>query len=335
MNEINNEKIDFVITWVDGNDEKWIKEKNEYSKEKGDKAENRFRDCNNLQYLFRSIEKYAPWVNNIFFITCGQTPKWLNTKHPKLKLINHTDYIDSKYLPTFNSNVIELNLHKIKGLSEKFVLFNDDIFILKKVNKEDFFSKGLPVDTYVEYAQLASKFNDTHYFMKANILAIINQEFKKKKYFLKNIYKCFNLKYGKLNLHTRHWYKIKDRYCGFWNFHNPQPYLKSNFKKIWDLRKEDLDKACYNRFRKSTDLGHYIVRYMQLVTGQFTPGKNNTKYLEIDNDIENVNNIILNNTDNYKVVCINDTVKEDFEIKINKINKALNKIFPKKSKYEI
>ena len=63
------DKMDFVILWVDGNDEKWIEEKNKYLELKGDTKANRFRDCENMQYLFRGIEKFAPWVNKIFFIT--------------------------------------------------------------------------------------------------------------------------------------------------------------------------------------------------------------------------------------------------------------------------
>lgn len=63
MKEANvEEKIDIVVLWVDGNDEEWIKEKNKYSNLRGDSKVNRFRDCENLQYLFRGIDKYANWV---------------------------------------------------------------------------------------------------------------------------------------------------------------------------------------------------------------------------------------------------------------------------------
>ena len=45
--------------------------------------------------------------------------------------MKHEDFIPHKYLPTYNSRAIEFNVHRIKGLEEKFVLFNDDMFILK------------------------------------------------------------------------------------------------------------------------------------------------------------------------------------------------------------
>ena len=148
------EKIDIVILWVDGNDPEWLKQKNKYLEIKGDTNINRFRDCENLQYLFRGIEKYAAWVNKIFFITWGHIPKWLNTNNEKLEIVRHAEFIPNEYLPTFNSNVIEMNLHRIKKLSSKFILFNDDLFILKELKPTDFFEKDLPKDFYVEYLKL-------------------------------------------------------------------------------------------------------------------------------------------------------------------------------------
>ena len=128
------EKIDFVILWVDGNDKKWLEQKNSYTNKTEEIKKSRFRDWDLLKYWFRGVEKYAPWVNKIFFVTWGHIPSWLDTKNPKLEIVKHSDFIPPKYLPTFNSNVIELNLHRILNLSEKFVLFNDDVFIIYKLS---------------------------------------------------------------------------------------------------------------------------------------------------------------------------------------------------------
>ena len=137
-------KIDFVIPWVDGSDPNWITEKNRYIEEDGDKRNQRFRDWHLLKYWFRGVEKNAPWVNRIHFITWGHIPAWLNTNHERLSVVFHEDYIPHKYLPTFNANTIELNLHRIKNLCQKFVYFNDDIFIIKKIKQADFFFKERP-----------------------------------------------------------------------------------------------------------------------------------------------------------------------------------------------
>ena len=96
--------IDFVLMWVDGNDPEWQKEKSLYESDtNGDKRNIRFRDWDNLQYWFRGVEKYAPWVNKIHFVTWGHLPSWLNTEHPKLNVVKHSDFIPKEFLPTFNS----------------------------------------------------------------------------------------------------------------------------------------------------------------------------------------------------------------------------------------
>lgn len=328
-----NEKVDFVILWVDGNDKKWLEQKNKYLHIVGDSKENRFRDCDNLQYLFRGIDKYANWVNKIFFITWGHIPSWLDTSNPKLKIVKHEEFIPKEYLPTFNSNVIELNLHRIKDLSEHFVLFNDDLFILKDMEKEDFFQNGLPMDTYAEYTQLASFYNDTYYFMKANVLAIINKHFKKSEVVKKNRRKILNLKYGSFNSKTWHSLKFKKKFVGFWNFHVAQPYLKQTFQTVWNKEKEALDFACHNKFRASTDLGHMLCRYWQLVEGKFIPKKDQSKYFIYLDDNQETIDAILNRK--YQIICINDAYTHiNFEKAKKEINEALETILPEKSQFE-
>jgi len=117
-----NKPIDFVMIWVDGNDPEWQKEKAKYdgSVVTTANSEVRYRDWDNLQYWFRAVEKYAPWVNKIHFVTWGHIPKWLDTTNPKLNIVKHSDFIPEEYLPTFSSHTIELNLHRIEGLAEIF-----------------------------------------------------------------------------------------------------------------------------------------------------------------------------------------------------------------------
>ena len=139
------EKIDFVLTWVDGTDPKWIAEKRKYEKQIIESSEEANAECRYrpetemLRYWFRGVEKFAPWVNKIHFVTCGQKPYWLNGNHKKLNLVNHNDYIPSQYLPTFSSNVIELNLHRLPNLKEQFVLFNDDMYLLQPIRESFYF----------------------------------------------------------------------------------------------------------------------------------------------------------------------------------------------------
>ena len=139
-------KIDFVVPWVDSNDPEWIKSYNHYRPEKPIQDMARFRDWGIFRYWFRAVERYAPWVNKVFLITNGKFPEWINPSCEKLVLVKHSDYIPQKYLPTFNSKTIELNLGRIDDLSEHFVYFNDDTFICAPITPDYFFKDGLPCD---------------------------------------------------------------------------------------------------------------------------------------------------------------------------------------------
>ena len=144
-----NSGIDFVITWVDGSDPKWLTDRAKYVLEDERIDESRYRDWGFLRYWFRAVEANAPWVRKIHFVTYGHIPEWLDVSNSKLHIVKHEDFIDKKYLPTFNSCAIEMNLHKIPGLAEQFVYFNDDMFLNKPVKPEFFFKDGLPKDSFV------------------------------------------------------------------------------------------------------------------------------------------------------------------------------------------
>ena len=45
--------------------------------------------CKELRYSLRSVEKYAPWIRNIYIVTNGQIPSWLKVDHPRLTIVSH------------------------------------------------------------------------------------------------------------------------------------------------------------------------------------------------------------------------------------------------------
>lgn len=144
-------KIDAVFTWVDGNDIDWMSRKSNFLHDKPEKLQNkkvnskgRFFDNDELKYSLRSIYQFAPWINNIYIITDNQTPKWLNIDHPQINIVDHKEIFDSKDLPSYNSMAIEMNLHKINGLNNFFLSFNDDFFIGRMTLPGDFFQNGKP-----------------------------------------------------------------------------------------------------------------------------------------------------------------------------------------------
>ena len=133
--------IDAVYTWVNGSDPDFNILKIKYAKEgfvTVNSASKRFKDWGTLKYSLRSVEKYAPWIRNIYLVTNGQVPDWMNLKEDGIKLMTHQDiFEDTADLPTFNADAIELYLHKIPGLSDKFLFFNDDMLLGHHLYKED------------------------------------------------------------------------------------------------------------------------------------------------------------------------------------------------------
>lgn len=330
---MDNEKIDFIIAWVDGNDPEWRKERAKYDETfESDNTETRYRDWENLQYWFRGVEKYAPWVNKIHFVTWGHVPQWLNTEHPKLHIVNHRDYIPEEYLPTFNSHTIELNLYRIDGLSEQFVYFNDDMFLTAPVKKELFFKGGLPRDTFGLNAICFGK--DTAGNFNGNDIALINDHFPKKRMIQKYWKKWFHPSNGYKCL-IRTWLLITWRWFpGFYYGHLPENYLKSTFEDVWTQEKEVLAHTCESRFREQTNVNQWLFKYWQLAGGKFCPiTSKRGKCFHIHEDIEPAVYAIKNNS--YRMICLNDTnMTTDWSNKKDRVIEAFEKILPEKSSFE-
>ncbi|MFD0027200.1 stealth family protein [Streptomyces sp. NPDC055059] len=139
--------IDVVYTWVDDSDPAWRagRDTARGALAGGDLHEQaandaRYTSRDELLYSLRSLHQYAPWVRNIYLVTAGQTPAWLNTEHPNLRVVDHREiFSDPAALPTFNSHAIETQLHHIEGLSECFLYLNDDVFFGRPVAPGQFF----------------------------------------------------------------------------------------------------------------------------------------------------------------------------------------------------
>ena len=138
--------VDVVITWVNGSDAQWQKEKDYWRTQELHTSEYssgnvRFRDNQELRYCLRSIFWNAPWVRKIFIVTNGQIPKWLNTNHPKIQMITHSQIMPRDALPTFNSEAIETSIAKIDGLADLFLYSNDDTYIYRQTTMSFFFTR--------------------------------------------------------------------------------------------------------------------------------------------------------------------------------------------------
>lgn len=140
--------IDAVITYVDDTDPNWISEKDKWVSKGNNNTSNakkkfRWRNNGELMYCINCIQKNAQFFRNIFIVVSSpsQVPEYIKGID-KVTIIYHKDIIDTKFLPTFNSMVIEANLYKIQNLAEYFVYFNDDCFITKPISIDSFIKNG-------------------------------------------------------------------------------------------------------------------------------------------------------------------------------------------------
>lgn len=151
--------IDVVITWVDGNDPAHVEKMEPYLKAEFGIENNitlpdfsagatRYRSTGEIFFCVASILRFAPFVRKIFIVTDNQDPQ-INDfvdynfpdKKTEIEIVNHKVIFKGyqEFLPVFSSRSIETNLFRIPDLSENFVYFNDDMFLLRKIKPEDWF----------------------------------------------------------------------------------------------------------------------------------------------------------------------------------------------------
>jgi len=190
--ELKASPIDAVITWVDGNSTEHLSLRQKYmSATEGDLCENainphRWSDNDEVLYCIQSIGNYAPWIRKIWILVDEITPD-ISSLSQELRsrvcwAYHHNIFEGHEdVLPTFNSLAIESMLWRIKGLSDRFIYFNDDMFFAAPIKPTDVFQGDTPVlrGDWLDYSETEqslnarldpAKFND---FMQINAAKII------------------------------------------------------------------------------------------------------------------------------------------------------------------
>lgn len=330
------QEIDFVITWVDGSDREWRAEKALYDHGVNvDDDDERYRDWDLLKYWFRGVEQFAPWVRKIHFITWGHLPKWLNTNHPKLHIVRHEDYIPQDYLPTFNSNVLEIFMHRIEGLSEQFVYFNDDFFLINKVQPTLFFRNDKPCDMLAFQPVVANPKNPVMSHLYLNNSLTLCKYFDKRENVKKYPGNYFKIGYPPLYFFYNMLELAFPLYTGFYTVHGPSPYCKKTFEEIWSKEYRQLEEMSFNRFRSNTDLTPYLFREWQKLSNNFVPF-NPLKYFGYFNISSQNEKLVSTITkQKKKIICINDAkIGDDFDKVKQELQDAFMQILPEVSSFE-
>ena len=243
-----------------------------------------------------------------------------------------------EYLPTFSANPLELNLHRISGLAEHFVYFNDDMFLLRPLEPSTFFHSitGLP-RTQATELPVCFKDNEVWEYLVANDMCVINNHFSKHSVLLHNFSKFINWRYPVIdNLRTLFMYGFFPKeFYGFKNFHAPAAYRKATFWEVWEKERELLNNTSMNKFRSKEDVNQWLLLWWQVVSGSFLPRRMNTiTFAPNESNINRLQQIIQRHM--CELICINDPLQcsapEDLAAKIQE---AFEKLLPEKSSFEL
>ena len=337
--------IDFVIFWVDGSDIEWQKKKALYKGTPFQNADVRYRDWDILKYWFRAVEEYAPWVNHVYFVADNQKPEWLNWDNPKLSYVDHKDFIPNEYLPTFQANTIENNIFRISGLSEHFVVFNDDTFINAPITPEYYFKKDLPCDAPFEHV-----FTPRCYFPEIdgwgiNIMEfcdtqVVNAHFNRQEVTKANPKGWYGSYLGWKYRFQAYLIRLfrRTEFQHFYTPHNEKAFLKSIYEEAWSKEEGMLTKSC-TKFREEVSLNNYFFRYWQLASNKFYP----INYIDARKVIQlEQNNLGLLEKEmfniNIKSLCLNDSSRcdyNDYQVLKPQVIQLFERKFPQKCSFEL
>ncbi len=233
-------KIDLVYLWCDGNDIEWQKRRNKYlhgvdTSDEQSFCEGRFADNDDLLYSLRSVEMYAPWINHIYIVTDNKRPAWLDPTNERVTIVDHRDICDQEVLPLYNSAAIEMNIHKIKGLSEYYIYANDDMMFGRALAPDFFFTQEGKVKCRVVKRPNKAKSQKTYDIKIRNVVNRIVSD--------------FGADYRDLCPH-----------------HQVDAYIKSNVEECVEKYKEWNNQTLKSRFRSPKDIQRHILLLYAIAT---------------------------------------------------------------------
>ena len=292
-------KIDYVFPYVNSDDPYW---KNLYEISLSGKESEfeagiqRFRDNGLLKYLLRSLEKYLPWINKVHMIVMSdsQVPNWINRE--KVHIIFHSDFIPKKYLPTFNSNLIDCFLPFLPLVEEKFIYGNDDLIPCRNLSKKVFFQGNIP----------CYNIDIRDYFETAPGDIVRRND--------------YNLIIGK-----------KQNKSVVITQHSTISYKISLIKNCFNKYKKSILNSL-SKFREEKNLNQYLYAFYQMIEDTILNKRQNFGRFVVNPN--NIKKILIKNFKNFDFVCLNDEL-EMTENDWNKILSKFEKQLPEKSKYEI
>jgi hypothetical protein len=223
-------------------------------------------------------------------------------------------------------------MHKIPGLAEHFVYFNDDFFIINHLSEKRFFTNGLPNDIAVFRTNFGlSQFGK----MLRNNIRLINKHFDKKEIIKRDYDKWFDKSYGKRR-RLNYLLKPYGKFVTLRTPHNAQPYLKRTFVEVWEKCGQELTEMSTHRFRSDHDLTPELFKTWQICKSDFNPYNTygDTKMFPLV--LKSKKAIRAVREQSYKLVCLNDNVHiRNYDKVLGELKAAFDSILPEKSGFEL
>lgn len=332
--------VDFVVLWVDSSDEAWRQKKREWERKlkPGSEAvsEERFRDWDNFRYWFRAVEKFAPWVRNVYVVTDGQVPAWADLSCPKLKIVDHREIMPPEALPSFNSSAIEMCIHRIPGLSEHFVYFNDDMFLARPCRKEDFFQGGRPLLCSASAPVHNDPTNEQFHHMQFSTAGVVRR-LDWPSWMWRHPARWFNIRNGIRLINNVDDFQ-RGYISGLYYPHMAIPFRKSSFERAWQWLGDAITKTVLAHFRTAECLYQQIFAYVDLYRADFVPCTiRHFGYFTYDLEPFAPHFSAVLSAHKYICICLNDSFRvnsANFEATKAALLAAFEKELPDKSSFE-
>ncbi len=291
--------MDIVITYVDGNDPVWKKDYEKYTNVPV--MQKRFRDWGTLKYLLRGIEVNMPFIRNVYLVVShpSQVPAWVDQEN--LRIVLHKDIIPEEALPTFNCNPIEMHLHRIEGLDEEYLYFNDDLFPLAPCEPTDFFRNGKGVLGF------------SSHFLASGMYKQI----------------CRNS-----DSHARKALGMPSSIRFIRPQHTCTAMFRSECEHLYDILKKEI-LASLTRTRTEKNLNQYLFLDYQYYKGRMIDEKISNKHFSVAlTTPDKLRSYILAPT--RKLLCVNDVhlSEKRYEALRSAMIEAFDQKFPEKSRFE-
>ena len=322
---LNDEPIDIFIKYIDLSDPKLNRT--------GIKQIPKDQDNEELRYSIRSILKNIPWIRKIFIVMPNEKVRFFK---PQEEINEKIIYVKDKDFLGFDSAsscVFQYNLFRMRkfGLSENFILMDDDYFIAQPLNKSDFFYEEngtiLPALVTSDYYEINKQ------KLKERMINNLNKKNSQDSHsefgfaiqqvnsllFLFDIFGEDDIRHGKK--------LIEPAFS-----HNANPMKLSDIEELYFI--------ILNQYKNSNLILNSLVRtnndlQFQTLYIAYVKNKYDRKVSKISSafyDLRQSRKILYNRA---KLFVINTSSRQYREFYYKREEEMLNSLFPEKTKYEI